>query len=177
MKRSAFPGRAVRLLALAAAFGAPGAASTPPATPAGEQAVAVAKLTHAQAASRLRAVGISWTSSGGCDDRNNPHCTSFEQVNLATIQGAEALKAASRCVLTITGGTETGHKPGTYSHGNGYKLDYSPTDSLSSYIRTNFTYIGPRPWDGAAQYRSGSGDVYARESTHWDVVYYGPGGH
>jgi hypothetical protein len=177
VKRTALLGRTWALLAAATALSASGgAASTSPPTPTGGQPVAGPKLTHAQATSRLRAAGISWTSSGGCGDRNNPRCTSFEQVNLATIQGAEALRAACRCALTITGGTETGHDSGTYSHGNGYKLDYSPTACLSDYIQSHFTYIGTRPDDGAAQYRSGSGDIYARESNHWDVVYYNRGG-
>ncbi|QKV91989.1 hypothetical protein HUT19_09725 [Streptomyces sp. NA02950] len=137
---------------------------------------AVAKLSHAEATSRLRAAGIGWTSSGGCSDRSNPTCTSFEQVNLATIQGAVTLEQASGCALTITGGTETGHASGTYSHWNGYKLDFSPTSCLSGYITRTFTNIGPRPGDGAQQYRSGAGNIYARESNHWDVLFYNCGG-
>ncbi|MFG2191023.1 hypothetical protein [Streptomyces sp. NPDC048639] len=167
------------LLAAATAFSAPAIASPAPASPpapAASERAAVAKLTHAQATSRLRAAGISWTSSGGCSDRNNPTCTSFDQVNLATIQGAETLRSAGGCALTITGGTETGHASGTYSHWNGYKLDFSPTSCLSNYITGTFTNIGPRPGDGAAQYQSGSGNIYARESNHWDVLYYNCGG-
>jgi hypothetical protein len=164
------------ILTIATLFSAPGAASAATARPSVEQAVAVTKLTHAQATSRLSAAGISWTSSGGCSDRNNPTCTSFEQVNLATIQGAETLRSASGCALTITGGTETGHASGTYSHWNGYKLDFSPTSCVTNYVQNTFTYIGTRPGDGAPQYRSGSGNIYARESNHWDVLYYNCGG-
>ena len=49
--------------------------------------ILVTKLTNAQATARLRSSGITWSSSGNCSDRNNPTCTSFEQVNLTTIQG------------------------------------------------------------------------------------------
>ncbi|GGO93052.1 hypothetical protein [Wenjunlia tyrosinilytica] len=140
------------------------------------QAHAVTKLSHADAAARFRASGITWSSSGGCSDRNNPTCTSFEQINLATVQGAQTLRSASGCALNITGGTEAGHAGGTYSHWNGYKLDFSPYSCLSGYITGNFTYIGPRPGDGAAQYRSGAGNIYARESNHWDVLFYNCGG-
>lgn len=33
-------------------------------------------------------------------------------------------------------GTETGHTPGTYSHANGYKLDFHKTSALDSYIKS-----------------------------------------
>ncbi|MBH5337173.1 hypothetical protein IHE55_21345 [Streptomyces pactum] len=137
--------------------------------------VTVTKLTHSQATAMFREVGITWSSSGGCSDRNNPTCTSFEQLNLATAQGAQTLKRASGCALNITGGTETGHAGGTYSHWNGYKLDFSPYTCLSNYITGTFTYIGVRG-DGAKMWQSGSGNVYARESNHWDVLYYNCGG-
>jgi hypothetical protein len=138
--------------------------------PSGTATVLVTKLTHAQATSRLRAAGITWSSSGNCSDRNNPTCTSFSQVNLATIQGAETLKRASGCALNVTGGTETGHASGTYSHWNGYKLDYSLYACVGNYIRNNFAYIGGNKW------RSGSGNIYFLESNHWDVTYYNCGG-
>ena len=137
---------------------------------AGPIEINVTKLTHAQATSRLRAAGITWSSSGNCSDRYNSTCTSFEQVNLSTIQGAETLKSASGCALNITGGTEVGHASGTYSHWNGYKLDYSLYTCVGNYIRTYFTYIGSSQW------RSGSGNIYYLEGNHWDVTYYNCGG-
>ena len=138
--------------------------------PGGDVTIMVTKLTHAQATARLRAAGITWSSSGNCSNRNNATCTSFEQVNLATIQGAETLKSASGCALNITGGTETGHASGTYSHWNGYKLDYSLYTCVGNYIRSRFTYIGGNKW------QSGSGNIYFLESNHWDVTYYNCGG-
>ncbi|NYI03286.1 hypothetical protein [Allostreptomyces psammosilenae] len=135
----------------------------------------VTKLTHAQATSMLRNAGITWSSSGNCSDRYNSTCTSFEQVNEDTILGAITLRQASGCALNITGGTETGHASGTYSHWNGYKLDFSLYSCLGNYITSRFTYIGLRG-DGAPQYQSASGNIYARESNHWDVLYYNCGG-
>ncbi|MFI6099798.1 hypothetical protein ACIA8G_29935 [Lentzea sp. NPDC051213] len=131
---------------------------------------APAKYTHAQATAQLRAAGITWSSSGGCSDRNRPNCTSFEQVNQATIAGAKTFKSASGCALNISGGTETGHASGEYSHWNGYKLDYSLSTCVSNYITRTFTSIGGNKW------RSGSGNIYFRESNHWDVTYYNCGG-
>lgn len=132
--------------------------------------VLVTKLTHAQATSRLRSSSITWSSSGGCSDRNNPTCTSFEQVNLPTIQGIQTLKSASGCAINVTGGTETGHASGTYSHWNGYKLDTSLSTCLNNYIQGNFTYIGGSQW------QSGAGNIYYKEGNHWDITYYNCGG-
>ena len=132
--------------------------------------VLVTKLTHAQATTRLRNSNITWSSSGGCSDRNNPTCTSFSQVNLATIQGAQTLKSASNCGLNVTGGTETGHASGTYSHWNGYKLDFSLSSCLTNYIKGNFSSIGGNKW------KAGSGNIYYLESNHWDVTFYNCGG-
>jgi hypothetical protein len=136
----------------------------------GDVVVAVTKLSHADATNRLRSSGITWSSSGNCSDRNNPRCTSFEQVNLATIQGAQTLKSASKCGLNVTGGTETGHASGTYSHWNGYKLDFGLNSCITNYVHNTFTSIGGNKW------KSGSGNIYYYESNHWDVTYYNCGG-
>ncbi|MFD8870407.1 hypothetical protein ACFV1F_39770 [Streptomyces sp. NPDC059590] len=139
------------------------------------EAFAVTKISHSQATSMFRSSGITWSSSGGCSDRDNATCTSFEQLNLPTAQGAQTLKSASGCALNITGGTETGHASGTYSHWNGYKLDYALNSCVTNYITGNFAYIGLRS-DGAKQYKSNSGNIYALEGNHWDVIYYNCGG-
>lgn len=128
-------------------------------------------VTHASAASQFSAAGIGWTSSGGCSNRNVATCTSFDGIRQATVDGAITLRRASGCGLTITGGTETGHASGTYSHWNGYKLDFARTTCLTSWVHNTYTYIGLRG-DGAAQYRAASGNVYADEGNHWDVTYY-----
>jgi hypothetical protein len=138
-------------------------------------ASAVTKLTQAQAESRFRAAGITWSSSGGCTNRNNATCTSFEGLNLITAQGAVTLKGASGCALNITGGTETGHASGTYSHWNGYKLDFSKYACIGSYIKSAFSYAGLRG-DGYPMWKSGAGNVYTDEGSHWDVVFYTCGG-
>lgn len=137
--------------------------------PAGDVGILVTKLTHSQATSRLSSSGISWSSSGGCSNRNNSTCTSFDQVNLTTIQGIQTLRGASGCAINITGGTETGHASGTYSHWNGYKLDISLGGCVSNYIQ-RFTYIG------GSKYQSGSGNIYYLEGNHWDITYYNCGG-
>lgn len=126
-------------------------------------------VSQASAESQFRAAGISWTSSGGCTTRSNPTCTSFEGLRQATIDGAKTLKGASGCGLTITGGTEVGHASGTYSHYNGYKLDFSRTTCLTNWVRNTYTYIGGN------KYRAASGNIYYDEGNHWDVTYYSCG--
>ncbi|WNI19810.1 hypothetical protein RLT57_23635 [Streptomyces sp. ITFR-21] len=140
-----------------------------------QDAYAVTKLTQAQAASTFSAAGITWSSSGGCTTRSNSTCTSFDQLNLTTAQGAVTLKNASGCALNITGGTEVGHASGTYSHYNGYKLDFGKNTCLTNYVHNAFTYIGLRG-DGYPQWQAASGNIYADEGTHWDVLFYTCGG-
>lgn len=130
-----------------------------------------AKLSQSQAAARIRAAGIDVWSSGGCTNRNKSNCTSFEQINDSTVSGIITLKSASGCAITITGGTETGHASGTYSHWNGYKVDISITSCINSYITRNFTYQGKRG-DGAPLYKSAAGNLYANEGNHWDITYF-----
>ncbi|KAK0391156.1 hypothetical protein NLU13_0657 [Sarocladium strictum] len=128
------------------------------------------KLTHSQAVSRLQAAGISHVSSGGCSDRNVRTCTSFDQVNEVTIAGAVTLKRACGCSLVITGGTETGHASGTYSHWNGYKLDFRKDTGINSYVTNTFTRIANRG-DGYPQWQAASGNIYCDEGSHWDVTF------
>ncbi|TGJ84723.1 hypothetical protein E0Z10_g4032 [Xylaria hypoxylon] len=129
------------------------------------------KLTQAVAASRLSAGGVGWTSSGGCSDKTNPTCTSFDGVYSGTVAGAITLKSACGCTLTITGGTETGHASGTYSHANGYKFDFAKGTALNSYVTNTFTRIADRS-DGYPQWQAASGNVYCDEGNHWDVTFY-----
>ncbi len=141
----------------------------------GGPAEAATKLTHSQAATQLRNAGITWSSSGNCSDRNNPTCTSFEQIRQTTISGIKTLKSSSGCAINVTGGTETGHSGGTYSHWNGWKIDISKYTCVGNYIRNNFTYVGYISGWGY-QWRSGAGNLYTDEGNHWDILYYNCGG-
>ncbi|MFD6415168.1 hypothetical protein [Streptomyces sp. NPDC060194] len=167
----------MRLRAAVTALALAGAALFTPgvgALAAAPDAFAVTKISHETATAMFAESGIAWTSSGDCIDRNIPTCTSFEQLNLETAQGAQALKRATNCSILITGGTETGHASGTYSHWNGYKLDFGKQTCLNRYIKDTFTDIGKRS-DGARLYESPTGNVYADEGNHWDVLFYNCG--
>jgi hypothetical protein len=134
-------------------------------------AQAVTKLTDAQAASQLSAVGITRTSSGGCTNRNVSTCTSYDQINQSTVSGVKTYKSVSGCAVNITGGTEVGHASGTYSHYNGYKVDVARSTCNDNYITGHYSYIGLRA-DGYPMYEAASGNVYTNEGSHWDIVYY-----
>ena len=123
---------------------------------------------------QLSASGITRTSSGGCTNRNVGTCTSYEQINQATVSGIKTYRSVSGCAVNITGGTETGHASGTYSHWNGYKVDISRSTCNDNYITSHYTYIGLRG-DGYPQYQAASGNVYVNEGNHWDITYYSCG--
>lgn len=128
-------------------------------------------ITHSSATSQLSAAGVAWTSSGGCSNRNVPTCTSFDDIRQATITGIITFKRASGCAITITAGTEVGHTGGTYSHWNGYKVDFRLTACVESYITRTYTYVGYISGFGH-QYRAPSGNLYTKEGSHWDALYY-----
>jgi hypothetical protein len=129
------------------------------------------RLTHAQAVKQLDAAGIAWNASGNCTDRTRPNCTSFSGIRRSTIDGVRTLRKASGCPLVVTGGTETGHASGTYSHWNGYKVDISHRTCVDGYIKNTFTRIANRG-DGYPQWKAASGNIYCDEGSHWDILYY-----
>ncbi|WP_443059250.1 hypothetical protein [Streptomyces sp. NBC_00435] len=135
-------------------------------------AFAVSKLSQSAAASALSGAGVTHSSSGGCTTRSNGTCTSYDQINQATVDGLKTLRSASGCAINVTGGTEVGHASGTYSHYNGYKVDINPNTCITNYIHNSFTKISTRS-DGAERWRSSAGNVYARESNHFDITFCG----
>ncbi|WP_203597255.1 hypothetical protein [Actinomadura bangladeshensis] len=127
------------------------------------------RLEQRFAETALRGSGIRWRSTGGCSDRTVRTCTSFKGVRWGTIKGVIDFAESSGCKITITGGTERGHAPGTYSHANGYKLDIAPGRCVDAAIK-RYPSAGTRG-DGARLYRSPDGTVFAREKDHWDITF------
>ncbi|MER6574287.1 hypothetical protein [Nonomuraea sp. NPDC001023] len=127
-------------------------------------------MTHALAARWLKSSGLRTKSSGHCTSRHMHHCTSLDSVRAGTIARIIDLKHDSGCPVMVTGGTEAGHAPGQYSHGNGYKLDITHNACIDRYITRHHRKAGVRG-DGAALYRSATGTVFANESSHWDILF------
>ncbi|CAE6516736.1 unnamed protein product [Rhizoctonia solani] len=128
-------------------------------------------MTQAAAQKKLEAAGIYASSTGGCTSKSNPKCTSYDGILSGTVDSVITLKKACNCAITITGGTETGHASGTYSHANGYKVDIRHSSGLDAYIKNSFTKIGNRS-DGYPQWKSAAGNIYCDEGNHWDIIYY-----
>ncbi|KAG8791309.1 hypothetical protein FRC12_009584 [Ceratobasidium sp. 428] len=123
------------------------------------------RLSHAQALRILTAAGIGVTSSGHCSARNRPTCTSLDTIRCNTLIGLIAFKQASHCVTTVTGGTETGHENGQYSHWNGYKVDIHMTNCHTNWIHEHFRKTDNTHW------LSGR-NIYHYEGNHWDITYF-----
>ncbi|MBO3750225.1 hypothetical protein J5X84_29425 [Streptosporangiaceae bacterium NEAU-GS5] len=134
------------------------------------QASATTRIGQDAAVTRVLDAGLHLHSSGHCSDPRHPWCTSLQSIRLGTIAQVIELRRRSGCKITITGGTETGHAPGPYSHSQGYKVDVAHNACIDSYVKRNFTYTRIRG-DGAPLYRSDSDDVYASEPDHWDILY------
>ncbi len=100
--------------------------------------------------------------------------TSLEGINAKTINNAIDLKNSCNCTVIITGGTETtgGHST-TGGHLSGNKYDAGLNPQLNSYIENSGWTRGVRNDAGGVvtpTYTAPNGTVYAKESTHWDVL-------
>ncbi|MFE0389612.1 hypothetical protein ACFW1F_36960 [Streptomyces bungoensis] len=129
------------------------------------------RLTNRQALARLSAAGIGHPVGR----------TSLEGLRARTIQGVIALKRASHCTITITGGTESGHSNrGRHSHANGYKLDLRTRNEgacVTRWIKTTQHKGRPRGndprWYGTLD-RISLEYVYEtprRGGVHWDITF------
>ena len=165
--RAAVGASALALAVFSTAYAAEAGTPEPKAK---ESVGAKAKLSHSQAAGQLNNAGIGIRSSGGCSDRNNPTCTSLDQVNSASIQGAITLKGASKCDMTVTGGTETGHADGQFSHWNGFKLDFAD-EQLPDQLRQEHLHL--HRWQQVAVRL---GEHLLPRGNHWDVTFHNCGG-
>lgn len=141
----------------------PGAGEPPP--PAGS-------LAHEQAKQKLADAGITISSTGNCSDKSDSRCTSLDGVRQATIDGIISFKAECNCTVNVSGGTETRHSTeGACTHGNGCKLDISFNTKLSNYVQHSYQSIGKCFAAAYACYKSPTGQIWAKESNHWDVAF------
>lgn len=129
------------------------------------------RLAHAAVLDRLTAEGIGWRSNGNCYNRAQADCTSFEGMRWSSLLGLIALHRKTGCPITVSGGTETGHADGIYTHYNGYKIDVMPNRCVDAFVKRYYRHYGVRG-DGADLYMDRNGYTYADEGgSHWDIVY------
>ena len=120
--------------------------------------------------------GIKVISTGSCCDKAVSTCTSLDGMLPSTIQQIITLKnsCGSGCVVTVIGGTETGHSTttvGNYTHGNGYKVDISKDNSVLNSFIQNLLLTGERGGDSGGPIHSDAcGNKYVQESNHWDIT-------
>lgn len=118
----------------------------------------------------LDGLGVTIPNSP-CAAGKTTGCTNVGGFNEHTIAGIiDLTEACPSCEIVITGGSES-HTKGTFSHENGYKVDFRLTDSLTKYITNNYPRTGTRS-DGSPLYTDPNGNIYAREGDHWDVCYH-----
>ena len=120
------------------------------------------RLSDSQVRTIFRNHGLSWRSSGNCTTRSRSNCTSFDQMRASTVTETITLQQRSGCPIVVTGGTEVGHASGTYSHYNGYKIDWQMSSCVTSYVLRNGRSIGGSKWTIGST-------VYYNERNHWDV--------
>ncbi len=129
-------------------------------------------LSEEQARKQLSSVGIGTKSV--CSAGQSSGCVNLNGILQPTLNEVGILAAGiGSDSVFVTAGTEgcgTVHAAGTYSHCNGYKVDLRLNANLNNYITQNFQKISNRTSDGAAQYISPSGAVYALETDHWDIL-------
>jgi len=131
-------------------------------------------LSEQQARSALQQAGIT-INKNACPTRVSYQdvsggCTSVVGIKDSTVAKVIALKQVCNCAIEITGGTELGHAQGTVSHASGDKVDLRPNSALDGYVQNNLAYIGFRS-DGAKQYKTAYGSIFAQEGDHWDITF------
>jgi len=126
---------------------------------------------------QLSAAGVSVNkdpcpaSAGTACGGTPPSCTDVGGMQSATIsQVINIANSCSGCGVVVTGGNEPGHACGTFSHGNGYKVDIRPSSGLDSLLES-MRSEGTRTGDGPGPaYADSCGNQYVRESDHWDIT-------
>ncbi|KAG9118520.1 hypothetical protein FRC07_006929, partial [Ceratobasidium sp. 392] len=128
------------------------------------------RLSPNEAKGYLRQCGVGVSSSGGCENKSNPKCTSLDGILCGTINGVCVLKSASGCITTMTGGTEVGHPSipeDLWTHESGWKVNIRKTKCINSYIHRFLKIKNCR--DGSPQYVSHAGNYYCDGRDSWDV--------
>jgi hypothetical protein len=149
----------------------PGTSSTPSSSAPASVTPPAGTYSHTEAVQALSSKGISTSSSGNCNDQNNKTCTSLNGIPKATIEDVIRLKEGTGCPVTVTGGTEVGHK----SHGTGLPVvDLSENTCLEQYfsqtkpVGYDVTKICADGTSQAASYNCGS---YVEAQAHFHIQF------
>lgn len=92
------------------------------------------QYTHQEAVAALAGHSIGLSSTGGCFDQTRPNCTSLQGIPRDAIARIIEIQSKCNCPITISGGTEVGHK----SHGIGLPIvDFNYSAKLIDGIRNS----------------------------------------
>ncbi len=119
------------------------------------------------------------TLSGTNITVNGPQSqTNLSGLRSTTISGLTGLSnSCGGCNIQISGGTESGHEPGTFSHTNGYKLDLTPSTALDNVIYNRIATSCRIPPSLNTNCAGMDGNTYRYEPNssgnghHWDVCF------
>jgi ABC-type nickel/cobalt efflux system permease component RcnA len=143
-----------------------------------------APVSHSEALGAFNQAGVQVSSTAGPSgvqaNCTGAGCTSLEGIRENTVQeivtfksGCDAWASANgygSCSVVVTGGTEGGVHSETAGHSTGHKIDIDDTTAVNAYIESTFLSAGTRG-DGSTLYVSpDTGETYAKEGTHWDVL-------
>ncbi len=138
----------------------------------GLQVVTPSTSTNEQAIrTQFTQAGIAVNNSPCPVGSSGRGCTNVGGMQSATVAQVIAIKTAcgSSCQVIVTGGTEPGHASGTYSHGNGYKVDLGLNPTLNAFLE-KLPLTGQRGGDAGGPIRSDTcGNEYVKEASHWDI--------
>jgi hypothetical protein len=129
-------------------------------------------LSEQDARNQVQQMGYSVNHANSCNNGQTSGCTNLEGLQPETMAGLQTMRdRCPNCDFVITAGTEHGDSTmGTFSHRNGYKIDFRDNDAANTYFTTNgFVYRRTRS-DGARVYTNGNVTA-AREPDHWDVTF------
>lgn len=139
------------------------------------------QLSNSIALDQLRPSGFGVSSTGNCSNRNISTCTSLDGLQETTAAGLQQLaegcsnsNSRQTCSLIISGGTETGHAGGAYSHASGYKADISYNSGSINALNQYLSGIGVNTTATDGFQAKTVGDytyVFHPEPTnnHWDI--------
>ncbi len=125
--------------------------------------------------SQLSAAGVS-VNNAACTGSNGSGCTNVGGMRTATVQQVTTLSnLCTKCGIVVTGGSEPGHAvKGSYTHGNGYKVDLRNSNAALNDLLKNLRRTGSRGGDsGGPIFKDNCGNEYVNESNHWDITVYG----
>lgn len=120
---------------------------------------------------------------------SRPGATTFDGIQQTTIDGVLWMaddSGLNRSQMIITGAVDGDeyHAEGTYSHGNGYKIDLEDTPEMNNYIESTFTQdgyrdgnpryvttINGRPVEAVHELDGRRPDVAGQREVHWDITF------